>query len=54
MQLASFTPSSFMDYCLLYADPMKATAVLGIILAAILLFWGAVWFFFVYLPSRNK
>ena len=51
--IASFTPS-FMDICQLYVNPARAEVVLGIVLALILLFWGAVWFFFVYLPSRNK
>ena len=32
-----------MDLFLLYADPLKASMVLGAILAAILLFYGAIW-----------
>ena len=46
--LASFTPKTLMDCFLLYADPQRAVNVLGAILAAILLFWGAVYFFFKY------
>jgi len=42
MTIASFTPS-LMDLFLLYADPLKASMVLGAILAAILLFYGAIW-----------
>jgi len=37
-----------MDCFLLYADPQRAVSVLGAILAAILAFWGAVYFFFKY------
>jgi len=45
--LASYIPS-LMDLFLFYADPRKAAIALGFILAAVLLFWGAVWFFFNY------
>lgn len=38
--IASYTPS-LMDLFLLYGDPRKATLVLGIILAAALLLYGA-------------
>ena len=44
-----------MDCFLLYSDPQRAVNVLGAILAAILLFWGAVWFFITYiLPWLRK
>ena len=45
--LASFTPS-LMDLFLLYADPIKANAVLGAILAAVLLFYGAIYVYLKY------
>lgn len=52
--LASFTPKTLMDCFLLYADPQRAVSVLGAVLAAILLFWGAVYFFLRYiLPWIN-
>lgn len=52
--LASFTPKTLMDCFLLYADPQRAVSVLGAILAAILLFWGALYFFLRYiLPWIN-
>lgn len=46
--LASWYPTTLMDCFLLYADPQRAVSVLGAILAAILAFWGAVYFFFKY------
>ena len=46
--LASFTPKTLMDCFLLYADPQRAVNVIGSIRAAIMLFWGAVYFFFKY------
>jgi len=46
--IASWSPTTLMDCFLLYADPQRAVNVLGAILAAILLFWGAVYFFFKY------
>lgn len=46
--LASWSPTTLMDCFLLYADPQRAVNILGAILAAILLFWGAVWFFITY------
>ena len=37
-----------MDLFLLYADPIKAAAVLGAVLAAILLFYGAIYIYLKY------
>lgn len=52
--LGSFTPS-LTDLYLLYANPKAAAAVLGAILAAILLFYGVIWFFITYiLPWIRK
>jgi len=48
--LASFTPS-LMDLFLLYNDPLKASAVLGAILAAILLFYGAIYVYLKYFKN---
>lgn len=48
VMFASWTPTTLMDCFLLYADPQRAVSVLGAILAAILAFWGAVYFFFKY------
>ena len=45
--LASFTPS-LMDLFLLYTDPIKANAVLGAVLAAILLFYLAIYVYLKY------
>ena len=46
--IASFSPKTLMDCFLLYADPVRAVSVLGAVLAAILLFWGALYFFMRY------
>lgn len=52
--LASYTPS-LTDLYLLFGNPAKAVTVLGAALAAILLFWGVVWFFVTYiLPYIRK
>lgn len=45
---ASYTPS-LTDLYLLMGDPAKAVTVLGAALAAILLFWGAVYVFVKYI-----
>lgn len=46
--IASFSPKTLMDCFLLYHDPQRAFAILGAIFAAILLFWGALYFFLRY------
>lgn len=49
--LGSFTPS-LTDLYLLYANPKAASAVLGAILAAILLFYGVIWFYVTYIKKK--
>lgn len=49
--IASYTPT-LTDLYLLYANPKAAAAVLGAILAAILLFYGVIWFYVTYIKKK--
>jgi len=49
--IASYTPT-LQDLYLLYANPKAAAAVLGAILAAILLFYGVIWFYVTYIKKK--
>lgn len=49
--IASFTPT-LTDLYLLYGNPAKAAVVLGAILAAILLFYGVIWFYITFIRGK--